>query len=54
MTMLVVTHEVGFARRVANEVLMFDEGEIVEALPPDQFFTNPAHERTKKFLEHVQ
>ena len=54
MTMLVVTHEVGFARRVANEVLMFDEGEIVEALPPDQFFTKPAHERTKKFLEHVQ
>lgn len=54
MTMLVVTHEVGFARHVANEVLMFDQGEIVEALPPDQFFTNPAHERTKKFLEHVQ
>jgi polar amino acid transport system ATP-binding protein len=54
MTMLVVTHEVGFARRVANEVLMFDQGEIVEALPPDQFFTKPAHERTKKFLEHVQ
>jgi polar amino acid transport system ATP-binding protein len=54
MTMLVVTHEVGFARRVANEVLMFDQGEIVEALPPDQFFTKPAHERTRKFLEHVQ
>jgi len=54
MTMLVVTHEVGFARRVANEVLMFDQGEIVEALPPEQFFTNPAHERTKRFLEHVQ
>lgn len=54
MTMLVVTHEVGFARRVADEVLMFDKGEIVEALPPEQFFTNPAHERTKKFLEHVQ
>jgi polar amino acid transport system ATP-binding protein len=54
MTMFVVTHEVGFARRVANEVLMFDQGEIVEALPPDQFFTKPAHERTRKFLEHVQ
>jgi polar amino acid transport system ATP-binding protein len=54
MTMLVVTHEVGFARRVANEVLMFDQGEIVEALPPDQFFTKPTHERTRKFLEHVQ
>ena len=54
MTMLVVTHEVGFARRVANEVLMFDQGEIVEALPPEQFFTKPAHERTKRFLEHVQ
>jgi ABC-type polar amino acid transport system ATPase subunit len=53
MTMIVVTHETGFARRVANEVMMFDQGEIVEALPPEEFFTNPQHERTKKFLEHV-
>lgn len=53
MTMLVVTHEVSFARKVADEVLMFDSGEIVEALPPEEFFTNARHERTRKFLEHV-
>ncbi len=53
MTMLVVTHEVGFARKVADEVLMLDSGEIVEALPPEEFFTNARHERTRKFLEHV-
>ena len=53
MTMLVVTHEVSFARKVADEVLMFDEGEIVEALPPEEFFLRPKHDRTKKFLEHV-
>jgi polar amino acid transport system ATP-binding protein len=54
MTMLVVTHEVGFARRVANHVVMFDEGEIVEELPPEEFFTKPRHIRTKRFLEHVK
>jgi polar amino acid transport system ATP-binding protein len=52
--MLVVTHEVGFARRVANHVVMFDEGEIVEELPPEEFFTKPRHIRTKRFLEHVK
>ena len=54
MTMIAVTHEVGFARRVADEVLMFDHGEMVEALPPEEFFTNPKHARTRRFLEHVQ
>ena len=54
MTMIAVTHEVGFARRVADEVYMFDMGEIVEALPPEEFFTNPKHARTRRFLEHVQ
>ncbi len=53
MTMLIVTHEVGFARKIANEVVMFDEGEIVETGTPENIFTNAQHERTRKFLEHV-
>ncbi|PYI64706.1 ectoine/hydroxyectoine ABC transporter ATP-binding protein EhuA [Arthrobacter livingstonensis] len=53
MTMIVVTHEVRFARRVANEVTLFDGGVIVEQGAPEQFFDNPQHERTKKFLSHV-
>ncbi|WP_276309087.1 amino acid ABC transporter ATP-binding protein [Specibacter cremeus] len=53
MTMIVVTHEVRFARRVANEVTLFDGGVIVEQAEPEQFFTNPQHERTRKFLSHV-
>jgi ABC-type polar amino acid transport system ATPase subunit len=53
MTMVVVTHEVRFARRVANEVAMFDEGTIIEQAPPDQFFDAPQHERTRRFLQHV-
>lgn len=53
MTMIVVTHEVGFARRVANEVTLFDGGVIVEQAEPEEFFTNPQHERTRKFLSHV-
>ncbi|MGC5076620.1 amino acid ABC transporter ATP-binding protein [Agrococcus sp. DT81.2] len=53
MTMIVVTHEVRFARRAADEVTLFDGGVIVEQAPPDQFFDNPQHERTKKFLSHV-
>ena len=53
MTMIVVTHEVRFARRVADEVTLFDSGVIVEQAPPEQFFENPQHERTKKFLSHV-
>ena len=53
MTMIVVTHEVRFARRVANEVTLFDGGVIVEQAEPEEFFTNPQHERTRKFLSHV-
>jgi ABC-type polar amino acid transport system ATPase subunit len=53
MTMIVVTHEVRFARRVANEVTLFDGGVIVEQADPEQFFENPQHERTRKFLSHV-
>lgn len=53
MTMLIVTHEVGFARKIADEVVMFDEGEIVESGTPENIFTHAKHERTRKFLEHV-
>ncbi len=53
MTMIVVTHEVRFARRVADEVTLFDGGVIVEQAAPDDFFDNPQHERTRKFLSHV-
>jgi polar amino acid transport system ATP-binding protein len=53
MTMIVVTHEVRFASRVADEVTLFDGGVIVEQAPPAEFFTNPRHERTRKFLSHV-
>jgi polar amino acid transport system ATP-binding protein len=53
MTMVVVTHEVGFARLAADRVLMMDAGVIVEDAPPDEFFGSPRHERTRKFLESV-
>jgi polar amino acid transport system ATP-binding protein len=53
MTMVVVTHEIGFARRVAGRVLMMDEGEIIEDAPPAEFFGSPQHDRTRKFLEAV-
>ena len=54
MTMIVVTHEIGFARGVAGQVLMMDEGRIIEDGPPDEFFTHPREERTRKFLEAVR
>ncbi|HEX3265964.1 MAG TPA: amino acid ABC transporter ATP-binding protein [Candidatus Limnocylindrales bacterium] len=54
MTMVVVTHEIGFARDVASRVLMMDEGQIIEDGPPEQLFSNPQQERTKKFLEAVR
>jgi len=54
MTMVVVTHEVGFAKRVASRVLMMDGGSIIEEAPPDEFFGNPRHERTRRFLEAVE
>ena len=53
MTMLVVSHEMGFARAAANRVIFMDQGQIVESAPPEVFFTNPKEERTKRFLEHI-
>ena len=53
MTMLVVTHEMGFAREVANRVIFMDEGEIIEQNAPETFFSNPQHERTKLFLSQI-
>jgi general L-amino acid transport system ATP-binding protein len=53
MTMLVVTHEMGFARTVANRVVFMDVGEIVEIAPPDEFFSNPKSARTKEFLSQI-
>ncbi len=53
MTMLCVTHEMGFARTVANRVIFMDKGEIVEQADPDTFFTNPQNERTQLFLSQI-
>ena len=53
MTILAVSHELGFAREVADRIVMFDEGQIVEDQPPDEFFNNPRHERVKHFLSQI-
>jgi general L-amino acid transport system ATP-binding protein len=53
MTMLVVTHEMGFAREVADRIVLFDEGRIIEIGTPQHFFENPQHERTKLFLSQI-
>ena len=53
MTMICVTHEMGFARSVANRVIFMDQGEIVETAEPETFFTHPKSERTKKFLSQI-
>ena len=53
MTMIIVTHEVGFAREVADRVIMFDEGQIVEEAPPNDFFNNPQNERAQMFLSQI-
>jgi general L-amino acid transport system ATP-binding protein len=53
MTMLVVSHEMGFARGVADRIVFMDSGEIVEIGTPDTFFTNPQHDRTKLFLQQI-
>ena len=53
MTMLCVTHEMGFARRVAHRVVFMDQGEIIEQAPPDEFFANPTNERTRTFLGQI-
>jgi ABC-type polar amino acid transport system ATPase subunit len=51
--MIVITHEMGFAREVADRMMMFDEGIIMEEGTPDQIFGNPQHERTKLFLSQI-
>ncbi len=53
MTMIVVSHEMGFAKSVAHRVLFMDYGQIVEGNTPEEFFTNPQHERTKLFLSQI-
>jgi putative glutamine transport system ATP-binding protein len=53
MTMVVVTHEMGFARRVADRVVIMDEGRIIEVGTPEHFFQNPQNERTKRFLNQI-
>ncbi len=53
MTMVVVTHEMGFARKVADKMIFMDEGEIVEQGKPEHFFTNPTSERCRKFLSQI-
>jgi polar amino acid transport system ATP-binding protein len=54
MTMIVVTHEMNFAKEVGDRIILIDGGIIVEQNTPDQFFTNPQHERTKKFLNMIK
>jgi polar amino acid transport system ATP-binding protein len=53
ITMICVTHEMGFARAVAHRVIFMDRGEIIESAKPDVFFSNPSHERTKAFLSQI-
>jgi len=53
MTMIVVTHEMSFARRVADRVIFMDQGEIVEEAPPAEFFTTPKYDRTRLFLSQI-
>jgi polar amino acid transport system ATP-binding protein len=53
MTMVIATHEMGFARRVADRVIMMDGGEVVEEGPPEHFFTQPSSERTRQFLSRI-
>jgi general L-amino acid transport system ATP-binding protein len=53
MTMICVTHEMGFAKTVANTVVFMDGGQIIERAPPSEFFSNPKSERTQKFLGQI-
>jgi general L-amino acid transport system ATP-binding protein len=53
MTMIVITHEIGFARHVADRVVLFDDGVLVEEAAPDKFFDDPQHERTRRFLSQI-
>jgi polar amino acid transport system ATP-binding protein len=54
MTMVVVSHELRFANQVASSILMMDQGRIIEEAPPQQFFSSPSHERTRRFLALVE
>ena len=53
MTMICITHEIGFAKEVADRVLFFDEGRIVEEGPPEELFSHPKEERTQRFLDQI-
>ena len=53
MTMVCVTHEMGFARKVADKMVFMDEGEIIETAPPEQFFTAPETQRCQEFLQQI-
>jgi polar amino acid transport system ATP-binding protein len=53
MTMIVVTHEMQFARDMADRIVFFEGGRVVECGPPEQLFSNPQHERTRDFLSRV-
>jgi len=53
MTMLVVTHEMGFARQAADRIIFMDEGRILESATPEKFFADPEHERTRAFLSQI-
>ena len=53
MTMICVTHEMGFARQVADRVVFMSEGEIIEEGPPEEFFSDPKHLRTRTFLGEI-
>ena len=53
MTMVCVTHEMGFARKVADTMVFMDEGEIVESSPPDAFFSRPSSKRCRQFLDRI-
>jgi general L-amino acid transport system ATP-binding protein len=53
MTMIVVTHEMGFAKTIADRVIFMDEGDIVEQNEPNEFFNNPQSDRTKQFLSQI-
>ena len=54
MTMIIVTHEMGFAKEVATRVLFIDDGQILESAPPKEFFGNPKNPRLKEFLSKVR
>ena len=53
MTMICVTHEMGFARQVADRVVFMDEGHVIESAPPEEFFAHPQHQRTRLFLAQI-